>query len=97
MRISDGEANLEGTIRTEIDSTIAARPLTLIDLDIKVRYQRGDTIQVDCSCDSAYMLAAMDRVGQSIRSAYHWIPSTEPCYLVMDNAGGHGTDEAIEE
>ena len=39
----------------------------------------------------------MDRVGASIRAVYHWVPPTQKCYLVMDNAGGHGTEETIEE
>ncbi len=26
-----------------------------------------------------------------------WVPWTELIYQVMDNAGGHGTQEAIEE
>ena len=43
------------------------------------------------------MLQAMDRVGASISDAYYWISRSEKCYLVMDNAGGHGTREAIEE
>ena len=64
---------------------------------MKVRHQRGDTVEVDCSCDSAYMLTAMDRVGASIRDAYHWIPRSKKCYLLMDNAGGHGTKETIDE
>ncbi len=85
------------TITDNDDSTIPPRPLTLADCQMKVRHQRGDTIEVDCSCDSAYMLTAMDRVGAFIRDAYSWIPRSEECYLVMDNAGGHGTREAIEE
>ena len=56
----------------------------------------GDEVEDDCSCDSTYMLGAMYIVGKSIRSAYHWKPITQPCYLVMDNAGGHGTANAIE-
>ena len=39
----------------------------------------------------------MDRVGQAIRSSYHWIPRSVKCYLVMDNAGGHGKNQAIDE
>ena len=81
----------------EDDPTILARTLTIDDLSIKVRYRRGDTIEVDCNCDSAYMMDAMDRVGASIRSSYHWIPPVDCCYLVMDNAGGHGSDDAIEK
>ena len=43
------------------------------------------------------MLEAIQSVGKSIRDTYHWIPRTEKCYIVMDNAGGHGTDKAIDE
>ena len=54
----------------------------------------GDEIEEDASCDSAFMIPAMDRVGAAIRKSYYWVPITEKCYLVMDNAGGHGTTEA---
>ena len=37
------------------------------------------------------------RVGKAIREAYHWINPADPCYLVMDNAGGHGTKDCINE
>ena len=43
------------------------------------------------------MIGAMDRVGKAIRDAYHWVPREQKCFLVMDNAGGHGTNTAIEE
>ena len=43
------------------------------------------------------MLEAMHRVGKSIRAVYYWLPRSKICYVVMDNAGGHGTDNAIEE
>ena len=59
--------------------------------------KKGDMIETDCNCDSAYMLSAMDRVGQAIRASYHWVPRSDPCYLVMDNAGGHGSNDAIEK
>ena len=64
---------------------------------IKVRYCQEDTIETDVTCDSANMLDAMHSVGKSIRNAYHWIPCSEKCYLVMDNAGGYRTDKAIDE
>ena len=52
-------------------------------------------MEEDASCDIEYMLSTMSRVGTAIRSSYHWIPITQKCYLVMDNAGGHGTNEVI--
>ena len=97
VSIGEGNKKLEGTIRENDDPSIPPRPLTLGKFFMKCCHRRGDTVEVDVNCDSAYMLRAMDRVGESIRRAYHWISRTEKCYLVMDNAGGHGTNEAIKE
>ena len=43
------------------------------------------------------MLNVMDEVGTCTRFAFHWVPQTEKCWLVMDNVGGHGTKEPNEE
>jgi hypothetical protein len=43
------------------------------------------------------MLEAMRRVGTSMREAFHWVPEDKLVYLCMDNAGGHATNEAIQE
>ena len=34
------------------------------------------------------------RIGQQLRLQFHWVPAHKPIYLVMDNAGGHGTNDA---
>ena len=62
-----------------------------------MRKEIGDEVEVDCSCDSEYMLHAIDQVGKAIQNAYHWIAMETKCYLVMDNAGGHGTNDAIQQ
>lgn len=71
--------------------------MTLNDIKVHIRYKLGDEIDDDASCDSEFMIPAMDRVGQAIRKAYHWVSPTETCYLVIDNAGGYGTSEAKEK
>jgi hypothetical protein len=43
------------------------------------------------------MLHHVPLIAAKIREKMPWVPPTEPIYLVMDNAGGHGTQEAIEE
>jgi hypothetical protein len=48
------------------------------------------------SCDSEFMLGVMDRVGKALRDSFKWVKPNEWMYLVMDNARGHGTDEAWE-
>lgn len=59
--------------------------------------KRGDIIDEDCLCDSAFMLQTMPEVGLAIRAAFHWIEEEAPIYLLIDNAGGHGMKEAKEE
>ena len=54
-------------------------------------------MEEDISCDSAFMRRKMPEIGAAIRQTMPWIPQVQPIYLVMDNAGGHGTTEAIVE
>ena len=82
-------------VRVSDDKTVVPRLLTLTDINVHVRNVIGDPVQIDCTCDSEYMSDAMKQVGESIRKAYHWIPMSQPCWLVMDNAGRHGTKECI--
>ena len=66
---------------------------------LAVHMVKGDAREVDCSCDSAFMERVMDKVGQSIRAEHDKLGVSReiPIFLFMDNAGGHGTKEAIEE
>ena len=69
------------------------RKLTLNDCKLQVQNLRGMYVEKDTTCDTEYMLEIVDHLGQSIRKAYHWLPKkTVPIHLVMDNAGGHGTE-----
>ena len=70
----------------------------LKDLGLAVRYKEGDTVTRDVNCDSKWMLSAMEEVAKGIREAYSsWVPATDTIYLVMDNAGGHGTKDAVDQ
>ena len=42
------------------------------------------------------MIRTIPEVGAALRQKYHWVADEEPIFLVMDNAGGHGTDDAKE-
>jgi hypothetical protein len=68
--------------------------LTLADLQLFVQQQKGDIVEVDVNCDSKFMLEKIPRLGAKLREAFHWVPADQKVYLVMDNAGGHGTDIA---
>jgi len=70
--------------------------VTLEDVILQVRYRAGDIIEEEISCDSEFMLDVMDRVGKALRDSFKWVKPNEWIYLVMDNFGGHGTDEAWE-
>ncbi len=39
----------------------------------------------------------MPRIGAAIRQKMNWVPENETIILIMDNAGGHGTIEAIQQ
>lgn len=41
------------------------------------------------------MLEHIPLVGATMQEKYHWVPMETPLYLIMDNAGGHGTNDAI--
>ena len=66
VRIFEGGEILEGTIRTEDNPAHPGQPLTLNDLAIKVRHQRGNMAENNINCDSAYMLTVMNGVGEAI-------------------------------
>ena len=69
----------------------------LSEISLKVCYQEHDIVEKYCSCDSEYMISAMNRVGEGIRQNFHWVPIDELVYLFIDEAGGYETIEAIIE
>jgi uncharacterized protein (DUF2267 family) len=99
VRYSDTDSIPSGTRQHVPDNNGGvqeATPVTLDDITLQVRYKLGDEIEEDISCDSDFMLKVMDRVGKALRKAFYWVRRHEEIYLVMDNAGGHGTAEAWE-
>ena len=81
----DGRTLKSCKIRKNDDSNIPPINIVIDDIEIKVRQQLGDEVEEDASCDSNFMLTAMDRVGKAIRAKYYWIPKEQKCYLVMVN------------
>ncbi|GFH56775.1 predicted protein [Chaetoceros tenuissimus] len=71
------------------------REIEINDLQLCVYIPKGTMVEVDCTCDSAFMLSVMDELGESVRNYYFWIPRDVKIYKVLDNAGGHGTDEVV--
>jgi len=83
--------------RTYQDETGIEHELTINDVVLTSFLPPGTLIEQDCSCDSRFMLQTMPTVGAAIRQKMPWVPAEETIYLVMDNAGGHGTETAIDE
>jgi len=73
------------------------RALRLSDIDITQFLPAGSLVEREVTCDSHFMLEHLPDIGYEIRQKMPWIPEEEIIYLVMDNAGGHGTREAINE
>ena len=49
---------------------------------------------LDCNVNGAWMRACLvDRVAPAIRAHYKHVGATETIYLIIDNAGGHGSEE----
>jgi hypothetical protein len=56
---------------------------------------KGLEVERDTTCDSNFMFESIHDMGSSIRSSMHWLEkNTQPIILFMDNAGGHGTNDA---
>ena len=43
------------------------------------------------------MLETIPQIGRELRKKFHWIPSSQLIYLSLENAGGHGINEAKEK
>lgn len=66
-------------------------PITENDIDLNIKIEHGETVEKDCNCDSSFMITIMPKISTEIRKKFHWVDKEDTIYLVMDNAGGHGT------
>ena len=95
MRIIDGKL-LKGRYITNEHGE--RRALTMNDLTLHRNISPGTQLRRDTTCNSRYMLDNIHTIGKSIRKAYHWTRvDTTPIYLILDNAGGHGTTKAKQD
>lgn len=94
MEVGDGFLLKNKTIR---DKSGNARQLTLQDLTLHRFIIKGTTFVQDTMCDSKCMLDHIHKIGMAIRNSYLWVKMEVPIFLVMDNAGGHETNDAKRE
>ena len=77
-----------------MDTNLPSLNLLLLDILVKDRNKIRGKFEEDAACNSAFMFPAMNCVGTTIWKSYHLIPPSQKYYLVVDNATGHGTNEA---
>ena len=64
---------------------------------LHVHHGEGTKHMSDVTCNSGFMRQHMILIGAKIREKMHFVPNKKPIYLIMDNAGGHGTKDTIEK
>jgi hypothetical protein len=77
------------------NGTICA--LTIDDFHLHVEHKKGDMVQRDITCNTAFMLDVMEELWRQICNSFHWVHIDTPVYLFVDNAGGHETNAAKKE
>ena len=80
---------------TDADNSLPKVNVTLDDVCLQVRYCQGDMVAKSTTRDSIFMKGAMRRIGVALREKYHWVNLSTPIFLMLDNAGGHGTNQCI--
>jgi hypothetical protein len=68
-----------------------------LEIQALMHHEAGEMVEEDVNCDSQFMLENIRKVGKAMREKLYWVPRPHKCYLVMDNAGGHGTEEVIKK
>jgi len=90
----EGNNNLlERTQRTNKDSD-AMVEVDFADISLRVRLQPGNMSEHGCSCDSDFILEAMNQVGKKLQLI--WKNRAVVIYLVMDIAGCHVTNDVVQ-
>ncbi len=57
----------------------------------------GAIVEEEVNYNSAFMLRILPIIAAKIRQQLHWVPPEEEVYLIMDNAGGHGMQQARDQ
>ena len=66
-------------------------------VEMQVHHEAGEWVEEDVNYDSQFMLDNIRKIGKAIREKFHWVTRPQKCYLLMDNAGGHRTEQAIKK
>ena len=94
LKVGDGFFLKNRTICTKSG---AIRKLKIEDCILHRFICKGTTLERDTTCDSKFMMENIRLIGKSIREKFHWVEEVVPIFLIMDNAGGHGTNDTKKE
>jgi hypothetical protein len=72
-------------------------PLTNNDVELSMLLEPGTIVEEEVNCNSAFMLRILPIIASEIHNQLHWIPHKEQIYLIMDNVGGHRTQQAMDQ
>ena len=76
---------------------LVERRVTLNDLILRVHVPKNREVVADVNCDSQFMIDTVHEIGRSIRKTYSFLSKSQPIFLFMDNAGGHGKQDIKEQ
>ena len=63
---------------------------------MKVQYEKGELMEVDCSCDTTFMLRTIDEVGKVYEKfSSELVLLTHVTYFWITQGGGGGVQEKI--
>jgi hypothetical protein len=65
--------------------------LTIDNIDLSCFLCQGNISEREVNCNSAFMLENLPLIATEICQTLQWGSPEESMFLVMDNAGGHGT------
>ena len=89
------EDDIEILKQKKTENTGIETAVTPEDIKLSLTMSSGDTLIEDITCNFKFMLDTMPALGEAIRNKMHWVSKDILIYLVMDNAGGHGTVKEI--
>jgi hypothetical protein len=90
-----GDETIENKVITTQEGV--QQPLTINATELSILLEPGAIVEEEVNCNLAFMLRILPIIATDICQQLHWVPPEEQVYLIMDNAGGHGTQQARDQ
>ena len=73
--------------RSNESKNVSNTYVTIESFLLKIRYLVEDIIENDVTCNTKYILSAMEYVGKVLRYQMNWVSMTDYIYLITYNVG----------